>query len=109
MVNPPAVLLETDDLFDSLGGEVGVTVTVRTCPVTVSRDITGVGVHVELVEPGVVFKAATVVCVANVVVGVSEELVEVGFCLKSLAWELIKSCSRIRAFKILEIKEKLVR
>jgi hypothetical protein len=31
----------------ALGGLVGVTVTVRTCPVTVSRDVTGVGVHVE--------------------------------------------------------------
>lgn len=31
----------------ALGGVVGVTVTVRTWPVTVSRDVTGVGVHVE--------------------------------------------------------------
>lgn len=32
------------------------TVTVRTCPVTVSRDVTGVGVHVDVgddVEPSV--------------------------------------------------------
>lgn len=31
----------------AFGGVVGVTVTVRTCPVTVSRDVTGVGVHVD--------------------------------------------------------------
>jgi hypothetical protein len=30
------------------GGTVGVTVTVRTCPVTVSSDVTGVGVHVDV-------------------------------------------------------------
>lgn len=36
-----------------VGGTVGVTVTVRTCPVTVSREVIGVGVQVddELDEP----------------------------------------------------------
>lgn len=53
VVKPPPLLFETDDSLDALGGEVGVTVTVRTCPVIVSRDMTGVGVQVELVEPAV--------------------------------------------------------
>lgn len=34
----------------AFGGTVGVTVTVRTWPVMVSKDVTGVGVHVEDVE-----------------------------------------------------------
>ena len=34
----------------AFGGTVGVTVTVRTWPVMVSRDVTGVGVHVEDVD-----------------------------------------------------------
>lgn len=52
VVNPP-LLFETDELLLEFGGAVGVTVTVRTCPVIVSRDMIGVGVHVELVEPDV--------------------------------------------------------
>lgn len=80
-VDKPPLLFETDDLFDSLGGAVGVTVTVRTCPVMVSRDTIGVGVHVELVELDVVdIWAATVVCfVVEEVVGATEELVDVVF------------------------------
>lgn len=65
-------------MLDSLGGAVGVTVTVRTCPVIVSSDMIGVGVQLELVVSArVVCWAATVVCcIVGVVVEVSEVLVE---------------------------------
>jgi hypothetical protein len=54
---PPCPTLVNADVLSEFGGTVGVTVTVRTCPVTVSSDMTGVGVHVvvadELVVAGV--------------------------------------------------------
>jgi hypothetical protein len=53
ILRPPALFRETPVKLCALGGTVGVTVTVLTCPVTVSRDATGVGVHVgEGVVPG---------------------------------------------------------
>lgn len=57
-----------------LGGTVGVTVTVRTCPVTVSSDVTGVGVHVDVEDE------EEVVCMEEleeVVAGVFEVVSEV--------------------------------
>ena len=44
---PPA-FRETPVRLWEFGGAVGVTVTVRTCPVTVSSDVMGVGVHVDV-------------------------------------------------------------
>ncbi len=51
MVSPPLFLsfVIPDELPD-VGGTVGVTVTVRICPVTVSSEVTGVGVQVGDVE-----------------------------------------------------------
>jgi hypothetical protein len=60
----------------ALGGLVGVTVTVRTCPVTVSRDVTGVGVHVEDEVLGCDEVVRGVVDVSGVEDGELEELVE---------------------------------
>lgn len=45
---PPPLFLEIAVTLCELGGTVGVTVTVLTCPVTVSSDVTGVGVHVDV-------------------------------------------------------------
>lgn len=75
-------------MLDALGGAVGVTVTVRTCPVIVSRDIIGVGVHVELVEAD---EDVTVLGdVADVVPALEVLVVEVVFCLKGLASQLCR-------------------
>ncbi len=49
--NPPEFFdFETGVVESELGGIVGVTVTVRTSPVTVSREVTGVGVHVDVAD-----------------------------------------------------------
>jgi hypothetical protein len=50
ILRPPALFRETPVKLCALGGTVGVTVTVLTCPVTVSRDATGVGVHEDVVS-----------------------------------------------------------
>ena len=47
-IPPPPLFLETALSLCEFGGTVGVTVTVRTCPVTVSSDVTGVGVHIDV-------------------------------------------------------------
>ena len=53
---PPVLIPELLLFFDTgatsaeFGGDVGVIVTVWTCPVTVSREVTGVGVHMEELE-----------------------------------------------------------
>lgn len=55
----------------------GVTVTVRTWPVTVSRDVTGVGVHEVELEEEVVVVCEVVLGVVEVVTGstvVSEDV-----------------------------------
>jgi len=74
--NPPLLLFETVELLCEFGGAVGVTVTVRTCPVIVSRDMIGVGVQVELVSllAEVAFTGAGVVesTESEVVAGVCE-------------------------------------
>lgn len=62
-----------------VGGTVGVTVTVLTWPVTVSRDITGVGVHVEELDEvvDVVSTLAGVEVVGAGVVDVGAAVVDV--------------------------------
>lgn len=74
---PPVLIPELLLLFDTgatsaeFGGDVGVIVTVWTCPVTVSREVTGVGVHTEELEPGEVeVEVDDGEVVANVGVGV---------------------------------------
>lgn len=71
VVSPP--LLDVDFSIDAefceFGGTVGVTVIVRTCPVTVSRDKTGVGVHVDELE---VFPAVGLLAGGSVVPGCRE-------------------------------------
>lgn len=77
---PPVLIPEllwlfvTPPEFAELGGTVGVTVTVLTSPVTVSRKVDGVGVHVEELEDedvdvvlgvGVVVGSDVVVAVAD--------------------------------------------
>lgn len=60
---PPLTFCE-----EVVGGVVGVTVTVLTWPVTVSREMTGVGVHVD--ELGEVVDVVSTLAGVDVVVGV---------------------------------------
>jgi hypothetical protein len=48
VLSPLPLFRATPVKLCEFGGTVGVTVTVRTCPVTVSSDVTGVGVHVDV-------------------------------------------------------------
>lgn len=48
--SPPPLLFLTPNPLCEFGGAVGVTVTVRTSPVVVKMEMTGVAVHVEDVE-----------------------------------------------------------
>jgi hypothetical protein len=86
--NPPLLLFETVELLCEFGGAVGVTVTVRTCPVMVSSDIIGVAVQVELVSllAEVAFTGAAVVesTVSDVVVGFCEVLLMLVYMTVSL-------------------------
>jgi hypothetical protein len=51
VLSPPLPLFRATPVrLCEFGGTVGVTVTVRTCPVTVSSDVTGVGVHVDVAD-----------------------------------------------------------
>jgi len=47
VLSPPLLACLIPVWLCDVGGTVGVTVTVLTWPVTVSREVTGVGVHVE--------------------------------------------------------------
>jgi len=68
---PPPLFLEIGERLCEFGGTVGVTVTVRTSPVTVSSDTTGVGVHVDVEEDEVVVLMG-VADVVSIEVGVVE-------------------------------------
>jgi len=89
MVRPTAPPVLSPPLFlffviptalPEVGGTVGVTVTVRICPVTVSSEVMGVGVHVddELPATGVSDFEKVVIGVVEELVVEDEELVELG-------------------------------
>jgi hypothetical protein len=52
--SPPLLLFLTPKPLCEFGGAVGVTVTVRTSPVVVKMEMTGVGVHEDVVDLDVV-------------------------------------------------------